>query len=247
LFTALVLPTASSFGGLLPQDRFEPYQSSNCCQAGTPVDSVGLVRICVFCGSSPGRIPAYADAAAGLGRLFAERGIGLVYGGAAVGTMGILADATLAAGGAVYGVIPTQLVDREIAHPGLTELYEVATMHQRKARMEELSDGFVALPGGAGTLEELFEVWTWAQLGLHDKPIGLLDVEGYYSRMTPLLDHMVAEEFLRPEYRGALQIDTDPVALLEKMAAVRPPGPKWSGAAAASVSDGRRPVSSEEP
>lgn len=186
------------------------------------------MRICVFCGSSPGRIPAYAEAAAGVGRLLAERGIGLVYGGATAGTMGVLADAALAAGGEVYGVIPTNLVDREIAHRGLTELYETAGMHERKAKMAELADGFIALPGGAGTLEELFEVWTWAQIGLHDKPIGLLDVEGYWTRMTALLDHMVAEGFLRPEYRNALQIDTDAATLLAKLATVRPPGSKWS-------------------
>ncbi|WP_228265989.1 LOG family protein [Microlunatus elymi] len=190
------------------------------------------MRICVFCGSSTGRIPAYAQAAAGLGRLLAERGIGLVYGGATVGTMGVMADAALAAGGQVYGVIPGQLVDREIAHRSLTELYEVADMHQRKAKMAELADAFIALPGGAGTLEELFEVWTWAQLGLHNKPIGLLDVAGYFQLMTPLLDHMVAEGFLKPQYREALQIDADPELLLKRLAAVEPPPPKWSGAAA---------------
>ena len=193
------------------------------------------MRICVFCGSSPGRIPAYAEAAAGLGRLLAERGIGLVYGGATVGTMGVIADAALEAGGEVHGVIPTQLFEREVAHTGLTQLHEVDNMHQRKALMEELADGFIALPGGAGTLEELFEVWTWSQLGLHSKPIGLLDVEGYYSRMIPFLDHMVAEGFLSDRYRDAIQIDADPTTLLQKMATVRPPEPKWSGAAASSV------------
>ncbi|HEY9293192.1 MAG TPA: TIGR00730 family Rossman fold protein [Microlunatus sp.] len=193
------------------------------------------MRICVFCGSSTGRIPAYAEAAAGLGRLLAGRGIGLVYGGATVGTMGILADAALAAGGEVYGVIPQQLVDREIAHRGLTELYEVTDMHERKAKMTELADAFIALPGGAGTLEELFEVWTWSQLGLHSKPIGLLDVAGFYDRMEPLLDHMVAEEFLKPAYREALQIDADPQMLLKRLAAVQAPAPKWSGGAAGVV------------
>lgn len=190
------------------------------------------MRICVFCGSSPGRTPAYAEAAAGLGRLLAERGIGLVYGGATVGTMGVIADAALAAGGEVYGVIPVNLVDREIAHAGLTELYETPDMHRRKAKMADLADGFIALPGGAGTLEELFEVWTWAQLGLHDKPIGLLDVQGYWTAMTGLLDHMVAEGFLRPAYREALQLDTDPVALLDKLASARPPEPKFAGGSA---------------
>ncbi|GGL71842.1 cytokinin riboside 5'-monophosphate phosphoribohydrolase [Microlunatus endophyticus] len=193
------------------------------------------MRICVFCGSSPGRIPAYADAAAGLGRILAGRGIGLVYGGATVGTMGVIADAVLEAGGEVHGVIPTQLFEREIAHTGLTQLHEVGNMHQRKALMAELADGFIALPGGAGTLEELFEVWTWSQLGLHSKPIGLLDVEGFYSRMTPFLDHIVAEGFLRSRYRDAIQIDADATRLLDKLAGVRPPEPKWSGAAASSV------------
>jgi uncharacterized protein (TIGR00730 family) len=196
------------------------------------------VRICVFCGSSTGRIPAYAEAAAGLGRLLAERGIGLVYGGATVGTMGVIADATLEAGGEVYGVIPRQLVDRELAHRGLTALYEVADMHERKARMAELADAFVALPGGAGTLEELFEVWTWSQLGLHTKPIGLLDVAGYYHRLRPMLDHMVAEGFLRAEYRDALVIASEPVALLADLLAAEPPPSKWDGMAA-SAADNR--------
>lgn len=193
------------------------------------------MRICVFCGSSTGSRPGYAEAAADFGRLLAGRGIGLVYGGATVGTMGVVADAALTAGGQVYGVIPKQLVDWEIAHRGVTELYEVDDMHQRKAMMSDLADAFVALPGGAGTLEELFEVWTWAQLGLHAKPIGLLDVDGYYSRLWPMLDHMVAEGFLRPDYRDALQLDADPVRLLEKLAAVESPEPKFSGAAADSV------------
>lgn len=193
------------------------------------------MRICVFCGSSTGSRPGYAEAAADFGRLLAGRGIGLVYGGATVGTMGVVADAALTAGGQVYGVIPKQLVDWEIAHRGVTELYEVDDMHQRKAMMSDLADAFVALPGGAGTLEELFEVWTWAQLGLHAKPIGLLDVDGYFSRLWPMLDHMVAEGFLRPDYRDALQRDADPVRLLEKLAAVESPEPKFSGAAADSV------------
>lgn len=160
--------------------------------------------------------------------MLAEAGIGLVYGGASVGTMGVLADATLAAGGSVHGVIPRQLIDRELAHPGLTELFEVADMHQRKAKMAELADAFVALPGGAGTLEELFEVWTWSQLGLHDKPVGLLDVQEYYTRLTPFLEHMVAEEFLRREHRDALQMDADPRGLLKRLAQTSAPAPKWS-------------------
>lgn len=151
-----------------------------------------------------------------------------MYGGASVGTMGALADAALAAGGAVHGVIPRQLVDREVGHPGLTQLFEVADMHQRKAKMADLADAFVALPGGAGTLEELFEVWTWSQLGLHTKPVGLLDVQGYYSRLAPMLDHMVDEQFLAREHRDALQTDADPQVLLDRLARTPAPAPKWS-------------------
>ena len=187
------------------------------------------MRICVFCGSSPGRLPAYTESAATLGRLLAERGIGLVYGGATVGTMGVIANAALAAGGDVYGVIPQQLVEREIAHRGLTELYEVADMHQRKAKMAELADAFIALPGGAGTMEELFEVWTWLQIGIHDKPIGLLDVESYYSRLEALLDHMVEEGFVKPQYRAALQVDADPVRLIDRLSSATTPAPKGGG------------------
>lgn len=164
-----------------------------------------------------------------LGQLLADRGIGLVYGGATVGTMGVIADAALAAGGEVYGVIPQQLIDLEIAHRGLTELYEVADMHQRKAKMADLADAFIALPGGAGTLEELFEVWTWSQLGLHDKPIGLLDVAGYYGRMRPMLDHMVGEGFLKPQYREAIQLESDPHRLLELLDTAPKTAPKWVG------------------
>jgi uncharacterized protein (TIGR00730 family) len=181
------------------------------------------VRVCVFCGSSTGRGPAYAQAARDLARLLAEQGVGVVYGGASVGTMGDLADAAVAAGAEVLGVIPQQLVDREIAHPGLTELHVVADMHERKARMAALADGFIALPGGAGTLEELFEVWTWGQLGLHTKPIGLLDVAGYYGRLRSLLEHMVVEEFLRPVSRDMLLVDEDPRSLLARMREYEPP------------------------
>ena len=175
-------------------------------------------RICVFCGSSPGRGDTYRDAAARLGRLLAESGIGVVYGGASVGTMGVVADAALGAGGEVVGVIPQALVDREVAHTGLTDLHVVADMHERKALMAELSDGFIALPGGAGTLEELFEVWTWAQLGLHTKPIGLLDVAGFYEPLAVLLDHMVAEGFLAATNRDLVVRDPDPAALLTALA-----------------------------
>lgn len=184
------------------------------------------MRICVFCGSSIGRRPVYAESAAVLGRLLAERGIGLVYGGAMVGTMGVLADAALTAGGEVYGVMPQQLLDREIAHRGLTELYEVADMHQRKAKMAELADAFITLPGGAGTMEELFEVWTWWQIGIHTKPIGLLDVEGYYSRLRALLDHMVEEGFLKARSRDALRIDADPGRLVDLLGTAEAPAVK---------------------
>jgi uncharacterized protein (TIGR00730 family) len=185
------------------------------------------VRICVFCGSSIGRSTTYVDAAQHLGRTLATRGIGLVYGGASVGTMGVIADAVLDAGGEVFGVIPRSLVDREIAHPNLTRLDIVEGMHERKARMAELADGFVALPGGAGTLEELFEVWTWAQLGLHHKPIGLLDVAGYFDALLELTAHMVAEGFLRTDYRDMLVVESEPGLLLDRLVSYDAPQSKW--------------------
>jgi uncharacterized protein (TIGR00730 family) len=186
------------------------------------------MRICVFCGSSPGRGDRYTTAAAGLGRLLAERGIAVVYGGATVGTMGVVADAALKAGGEVYGVIPRALVDREIAHTGLTELFVVADMHERKARMADLADGFIALPGGAGTLEELFEVWTWAQLGLHTKPLGLLDVDGFYEPLATMLDHMVEEGFLSAANRDLVAREADPLSLLNHLTQPWPSGGKVS-------------------
>jgi uncharacterized protein (TIGR00730 family) len=188
-----------------------------------------LRRVCVFCGSSMGFSPAYAEAAAELGKLLAQRGIGLVYGGASVGTMGVVADAALAAGGEVIGVIPEALSSVEVAHAGLTELHVVPDMHQRKAKMAALSDGFLALPGGAGTLEELFEVWTWAQLGLHAKPIGLVDVGGYYSPLVTFSDHMVTEGFLSAGYRDLVLVDSDASALLDRFADYPPSAPpKWN-------------------
>ena len=159
-------------------------------------------RLCVFSGSSPGAHPDYAEAARELGRSLAERGIGLVYGGAHVGLMGVLADSALESGGEVVGVIPQALVEREIAHPGVSDLRVVGTMHERKALMADLADGFIALPGGTGTLDELFEVYTWTQLGLHSKPLGLLDVRGYYAQLAAFLDHAVQERFLTAEHRG---------------------------------------------
>lgn len=186
-------------------------------------------RLCVFCGSSSGKDPGYAADAAALGTLLAERGIGVVYGGGQVGLMGTVADAALAAGGEVTGVIPEHLMRAEIAHHGLTELHVVADMHERKATMARLSDGFLALPGGAGTLEELFEVWTWAQLGLHAKPVGMLDVRGYYSRLAEFLDHTVTEGFLNHATRDLVTIDEDPATLLEALTHHTPtPIDKWA-------------------
>ena len=172
------------------------------------------MRICVYAGSNPGANEAYAEAAGDLARLLAERDIGVVYGGARVGLMGILADTALAEGGEVIGVMPQDLVDREIAHTGLSELRVVDSMHERKALMAELSDGFVALPGGAGTLEELIEIYTWSQLGLHDKPMGVLNVLGYYDGLAALLDHAVQEGFLRPQHRAAMHTAATPADLL---------------------------------
>lgn len=185
------------------------------------------MRVCVFCGSSPGVRPAYAENARNLGRVLAERCIGLVYGGARVGTMGELADAALCAGGEVVGIIPQHMVDQEIAHDGVSELHVVADMHERKAGMAARADAFIALPGGAGTMEELFEVWTWAQLGLHDKPLGLLDVAGYFAPLRGFLDHMVTEGFLRAEYRDMVLFDDDAERLIDRIAEYEPPAAKW--------------------
>ena len=165
----------------------------------------------------------YAEAARAFGEMLAERGLGLVYGGGNVGLMGMVADAALAAGAEVIGVIPSALVAREVAHQGLTELRVVGSMHERKALMSELADGFVALPGGIGTLEEWFETWTWAQLGLHTKPFGLLDVAGYYEQLLRFLDHVVAEGFVRPGHRSMVLVETDPGHLLDRMRAYTPP------------------------
>src|SRR4051812_25425508 len=185
-------------------------------------------RICVFCGASPGARPEYREATAELARLLAEEGIGVVYGGGGVGLMGALADAVLAQGGEVTGVIPRALVDREIAHRDVTDMRVVGSMHERKALMAELADAFVALPGGLGTLEELFEVYTWAQLGLHRKPCALLNVAGYYGPLEAMLDHAVDQRFLRPETRAMLVRDDSLDGLLERFAAWQPPGvPKW--------------------
>lgn len=176
--------------------------------------------ICVYCGSSRGRDASYAEGAHRLGRLLVDRGYSLVYGGARVGTMGILADSVLESGGAVEGVIPEALVDRELAHNGLTRLHVVSSMHERKQKMAELADAFVALPGGFGTLEEIFEALTWSQLELHSKPCGLLNIGGYYDALASFLDHTVAEGFVSPERRRSLYIDESAERLLERMEAI---------------------------
>ncbi|MGH2341795.1 TIGR00730 family Rossman fold protein [Segnochrobactraceae bacterium EtOH-i3] len=181
------------------------------------------LRLCVFCGSNAGNRPDYAEAATALGAEMARRGIGLVYGGAKVGLMGAVADAVMAGGGEVIGVIPEALVERELAHGGLTRLEKVPTMHARKARMADLSSGFIALPGGLGTLEELFEVWTWAQLGHHTKPCALLDVAGFYSGLAGFLDTLVTEGFVREAHRTMLISESDPARLLDRVADYRPP------------------------
>jgi uncharacterized protein (TIGR00730 family) len=178
-----------------------------------------LTRICVFCGASPGRDARYAAAARAVGEDLARRGIGVVYGGGRVGLMGALADAALAVGGEVTGVIPRGLVERELAHQGLTELRIVGTLHERKAVMAELADAFIALPGGLGTLEELAEVTSWAQLGLHVKPIGLLDVADYWRPLLGWLDHAVKSGFVAPVHRDLLVVSPDLAGLLEAMGA----------------------------
>jgi uncharacterized protein (TIGR00730 family) len=189
----------------------------------TRTGSLPWVRLCIFCGSSPGARPGYAAATAELAQLLAARGIGIVYGGASVGLMGLLADTAMEAGGEVIGVIPESLEDKEIGHQGLTHLRVVASMHERKALMAELSDGFIALPGGSGTLEELFEVFTWSQLGLHRKACALLNVEGYYDGLAAFLDHAVDERFLRAEHRAMLLCERTPAAVLDALEAFEPP------------------------
>lgn len=185
-------------------------------------------RVCVFCGSSLGRDPRYADEAAALARELVARGIGVVFGGGSVGLMGVLADEVLDGGGALTGVIPHGLAARELAHRGVADMRVVPTMHARKALMAELADGFVALPGGIGTLEELFEIVTWSQLGIHRKPVGVLNVAGYYDPLVALLDHAVAGGFVPPSSRGLVIVDEEPSRLLDRMSAQEPPAvPAW--------------------
>ncbi len=182
-----------------------------------------LRSICVFCGASRGSNPIYEQAAQDLGRTLAANGIRLIYGGGAVGLLGVVADATMAAGGEVIGIIPQSLKDAEVGHTGLTRLDVVDGMHARKARMAELADAFIALPGGLGTLEELFEVWTWGQLGYHPKPLGLLDVNHFYSKLSHFLDHLVEEGFVRSQHREMLQRSDESQALIELLDAWQPP------------------------
>ena len=176
--------------------------------------------VCVYCGSRPGQDAAFAEAANTVGRLIGQSGGQLVYGGGRAGLMGIVADAALAAGATVVGVIPQALMERELGHRGLTELHVVQTMHERKQMMAERSDAFLALPGGIGTLEELFEVWTWQQLGYHDKPVGLLNVAGYYDRLLGFLDETGHQGFVPTAQRELLQVDADPAALLGRLSAL---------------------------
>ena len=182
-----------------------------------------MKRICVFAGSNSGTRPAYVAAARELGRELAERRLGVVYGGARVGLMGALANEALAGGAQVIGVMPEALVAKEVAHRGLTELRVVGSMHERKALMSDLADGFVALPGGWGTVEEFFEILTWGQLGFHRKPCGLLDVAGYYERLLAFVDHGVDEGFVRREQRAMISVAGSPAQLLDAMAAYRAP------------------------
>jgi uncharacterized protein (TIGR00730 family) len=187
-----------------------------------------IERVCVYCASAPGHDPVIQAAAVSFGRLLVAEGLGLVYGGAAVGLMGLVADTVIEAGGRVTGVIPRRLFPREIPHRGLTELVEVDSMHERKTRMFELADAFVALPGGFGTLEELAEVTTWAQLGIHQKPIGVLNVRGYYDSLLAFLDRGVREGLLRPDNRALLVDRDEPAALLQALRTYVPkPTPQW--------------------
>jgi uncharacterized protein (TIGR00730 family) len=181
-----------------------------------------MKRVLVFCGSSPGSRPEYSEMAETLGRELASRDIEVVYGGAHVGLMGALADAALGAGGKVIGVIPNSLVEAEIAHARLTQLHIVETMHERKALMAELSDAVVALPGGTGTLDELFEMFTWSQLGLHRMPIGLLDVADYWQPLLRFLEHAVNERFLRAEHFKTLLVERDPGSLVDRLSSHQP-------------------------
>lgn len=188
-----------------------------------------IKTVCVFCGSRPGSTPEYLEAGRKLGEVLAQGGRTLVYGGASVGVMGALADSALVAGGRVIGVMPMSLSRREIAHGFLTEFHAVGSMHERKALMEKRAEGFIALPGGFGTFDETFEIITWAQLGMHAKPIGFLNVRGFFEPLLAMVEKAIAEGFIPEEHRALLLVDSDPAALLAKMDAYVPPGPvqKW--------------------
>jgi uncharacterized protein (TIGR00730 family) len=189
-----------------------------------------MKRLCVYCGSNPGRLPDYRELARALGHAMAERGLGLVYGGASVGVMGAVADAVLERGGAAIGVIPHSLATKEVAHGGLDELIVVQSMHERKARMAELSDGFIALPGGWGTIEEIFEMLTWAQLGFHQKPCGLLNAASYYDQLFAVLETAIEQQFVKEAYRPMIMMEERPDILLERFEAYRAPRvKKWIG------------------
>jgi uncharacterized protein (TIGR00730 family) len=188
-------------------------------------------RLAIFCGSNPGARPEYVEGARAFGRLLCERGIGVAYGGSSVGLMAAVAEAVLDELGDIIGVIPQMLVEREVAHRALTDLRIVGSMHERKALIAELSDGFVALPGGIGTLEEFFEIWTWAQLGMHDKPCGLLNIAGYFDPLLTFLDRAVEEKFVRDVHRAMVIVESDPRALLARLEAYEPPRVvKWINA-----------------
>jgi len=187
-----------------------------------------ISTICVFCGSSRGIDLAYAAAARSLGGVLCERKISLVYGGGRVGLMGVLADEVLRLGGEVFGVIPETLAVKELAHGGLTRMFVVSSMHERKARMADLSDGFIALPGGLGTFEELFEVMTWTQLGIYRKSIGILNISGYFDPLVQLIDNAIAQRFLKSEHRSLMLVDEDPAGLLDRMEDHALPAlPRW--------------------
>lgn len=187
-----------------------------------------MKRVAVFCGSRPGANRGFSDAAVAMGRALARRGIGLVYGGGRLGLMGVIADAVLEAGGEVIGVIPEALEEKEQAHRGVTELLVVPNMHQRKRAMSERADGFIAMPGGLGTLEETFEVWTWAQLGLHENPVGLLDVDGFYQPLVSMLSSMAQQEFVQLAHVEMVHVSSDPERLLDVMERhVPPPVRHW--------------------
>jgi uncharacterized protein (TIGR00730 family) len=186
-----------------------------------------IKAICIFCGSSPGRDPIYLETAVAAGQALAKAGLAIVYGGGKVGLMGAVAEAALGAGGRVVGVMPRALVEREIAHAGLSELHVVETMHERKMMMASLSDGFIALPGGAGTLEEFFEQWTWAQLGIHAKPCGLLNAKDYFGPLIAMVEKIVVEGFMAPAYSEMLLVEPRIEPLLDRFATYRPPPRKW--------------------